>query len=199
MAVHAGRHTFGAERGRIALRTFRDGLASQAGHDLVIEITRWSGELTVADDLSLSDLTVRIDMNSLVVHAGTGGLKPLTDRDRREIATTARKVLGVDRHPVASFTASAFEPGTAGGGVVLGTLALAGAQRPLPLRVAMEAPGEYHATATVTQSEFGIKPYAAFLGALRVRDEVDVDIEVSLDADGPESGQVPGAQPRASG
>jgi hypothetical protein len=38
----------------------------------------------------------------------------------------------------------------------------------------------YRATATVVQSDFGIKPYAAFLGALRVRDAVDVEVELDL-------------------
>src|SRR6266699_3837561 len=111
MAVQTGRHAICARRGRIVLRTSRDGLAAQAGHDLSIELTRWSGELTVADDLSLRDLTVRMDMQSLVIRDGTGGLKPLTDRDRREIAMNARKVLRADRHPVAPFTASVFESG----------------------------------------------------------------------------------------
>jgi len=195
MALHAGRHPFGTDRGRIVLRTFRDGLAAQAGHDLTIEVTRWSGELTVADDLSPSELTVRIDMSSLEVRTGTGGLKPLTGRDRREIAVTARKVLGADRHPAASFTASGFEPGSAGGGAVHGTLTLAGAQRPLRMQVSENGTGAYHATATVLQSEFGITPYAAFLGALRVRDAVDIEIDVSLDADPADAGQAPGAQP----
>jgi hypothetical protein len=30
------------------------------------------------------------------------------------------------------------------------------------------------------QSEHGIKPYRGFLGALRVRDAVDVDVDVDL-------------------
>jgi polyisoprenoid-binding protein YceI len=186
MALQAGRHTFGAERGRIVLRTFRDGLAAQAGHDLIIEVTRWSGELTVAEDLAPSELAVRIDMGSLSVRTGTGGLKPLTDRDRREIAATARKVLSADRHPAASFTASGFEPGSAGGGVIHGTLALAGAERPILLSVNENTSGGYHATTSVVQSEFGLTPYSAFLGALRVRDAVDVDIDVTLGADASE-------------
>ena len=33
-------------------------------------------------------------MTSWTVREGTGGIKPLTDRDRREIVSTARKVLG---------------------------------------------------------------------------------------------------------
>ena len=114
MAVLAGRHQLGPDRGRIILRTFRDGLAAQAGHDLTIEATRWSGVLEVNDDLSPAGLDVSIDMGALVVRDGTGGVKPLTDRDRREIAVTARKVLASDRHPEADFAAAGFEPAAGG-------------------------------------------------------------------------------------
>lgn len=189
MALHAGRHPLGTERGRIVLRTSRDGLASQAGHDLTIEVTRWSGELMVADDLSPTGLTVRIDMNSLVVRDGAGGLKPLTDRDRREIAVTARKVLGADRHPEATFSASAFEPGSAGGGVIAGALTVAGAECPVRFELSESKPDVYHGATSVLQSAFGVKPYTAFLGALRVRDAVDIEVDVDLS----ESGQAPEA------
>ena len=114
MAVLAGRHQLGPDRGRIILRTFRDGLAAQAGHDLTIEATRWSGVLGVNEDLTPAALDVRIDRGALVVRDGTGGVKPLSDRDRREIAVTARKVLAADRHPEAVFAAAGFTP-TAGG------------------------------------------------------------------------------------
>jgi len=180
MAVQPGRHHLGTDRGRIILHTFRDGLAAQAGHDLTIEVGRWSGELTVNDDLSPAGLQVQIDMGSLIVREGTGGIKPLTDRDRREIAVTARKTLGADRHPEASFTATDFKAGEDGGGTITGTLTLAGVDRPLRLEVAVTGPDRYHATTTVVQSTHGIKPYTGFLGALRVRDAVDVDIDVDL-------------------
>src|ERR1700731_4305015 len=106
MAVLAGRYQLGPDRGQIILRTFRDGLAAQAGHDLPIEAPRWSGVLEVDDDPSAAGLDVRIDMGALVVREGSGGLKPLTDRDKREIAVTARKVLAADRPPEAPFTAA---------------------------------------------------------------------------------------------
>src|ERR1700722_15050041 len=99
MAQHVGRHAFSSDRGRVALLTARDGLAAQAGHDLTIEIENWSAELTVAEDGKPTALSVRLDLSWLVVVDGTGGRKPLTDRERREIAVTARKVLGVDRNP----------------------------------------------------------------------------------------------------
>jgi polyisoprenoid-binding protein YceI len=180
MVVHAGRHELGTERGRIVLHTFRDGLAAQAGHDLTIEVGRWSGVLSLNEDLSPASLDARIDLNSLTVREGTGGLKPLTDRDRREIAVTARKTLGVDRNPEATFTATDFKPGADGGGMITGTLTVAGLASPLRLQVTTTGPDRYHATGSVVQSQHGIKPYSGFFGALKVRDAVDVDIDVDL-------------------
>jgi hypothetical protein len=37
--------------------------------------------------------------------------------------------------------------------------------------------------ATVVQSRWGLRPYSAFLGALRLRDEVKVHIDVALTPD----------------
>src|SRR5215813_11256565 len=125
MVVVAGRHQLGPGQGRILLRTFRDGLAAQAGHDLTIEATRWSGELGVNQDLSPASLEVRIDLGALVVREGTGGVKSLTDRDRREIAVTTGKVLGAGQHPEAVFAADSFKP-VNGGGEISGTLTLRG-------------------------------------------------------------------------
>jgi polyisoprenoid-binding protein YceI len=188
MTVKAGRHQLGTDHGRIVLHTFRDGLAAQAGHDLIIEVGRWSGELTLNDDLSPAALEVQLDMGSLIVREGSGGLKPLSDRDRREIAVTARKTLAADRHPDATFMAAEFQPDADGGGLIKGTLTLAGEARPLLLRVRQTGPDRYHATGAVVQSEHGIKPYSGFLGALRVRNAVDVDADVDLSEPGDATG-----------
>jgi polyisoprenoid-binding protein YceI len=179
MAIQAGRHQFGTDSGRILLRTFRDGLAAQAGHDLTIEVAVWSGELEIADDLKLAGLQVRIDLSSLVVREGIGGLKPLSDRDRREIAVTARKVLSGGGGLEARFSAADFAP-SGDGGVITGTLAIGGNSGPLRLQVSQTVPGTYKATGSVVQTSFGIKPYTGFLGALKVRDTVDFEAEVRL-------------------
>jgi polyisoprenoid-binding protein YceI len=179
MAIQPGRHQFGPENGRITLRTSRDGLVAQAGHDLTIEATRWSGELVVGPDLSPTSLEVTVDLGALVVREGTGGIKPLTDRDKREIAVTARKVLGADRYPNATFTATGFAP-SGDGGTITGTLALAGRSRPERLDVSLTAPGRYRATTKIRQTDFGIKPYSAFLGSLKVSDAVKIEAELDL-------------------
>jgi polyisoprenoid-binding protein YceI len=191
MVVVAGRHQFGPDRGRIVLRTFRDGLAAQAGHDLTIEATRWSGDLRVNDDLSPASLEVSIDLGALVVRDGTGGVKPLTDRDRREIAVNARRVLGTDQHPEAVFTADSFRAGTDGGGEITGAFTLRGRERPLRLQVKQTGADRYHAETQIVQSDYGIKPYTAFLGALRVRDAVDVVVELDLSDLAADSGTGP--------
>jgi polyisoprenoid-binding protein YceI len=209
MAIHAGRHQFGMDKGRIALRTFRDGLAAQAGHDLTIEVARWSAELVVSDALAPESLNVTADLGSLIVRDGTGGLKPLTDRDKREIAVTARKVLQTERFPEAKFAATVFQPvpdssdvtagaratstGAAGtdaagtgatdsSGTMRGTITLAGKSGPLELRVHAAGGGRYTASGTIRQTDFGIKPYSGFFGALKVRDAVDIEVEVDLSA-----------------
>ena len=105
MAIHAGRHQFGTEKGRITLRTSRDGLAAQAGHDLTIDAIRWSGEFDVKDDLTPVSLSVKIDLGALVVRDGRGGIKPLTDRDRRR--ATVQSVLAA----LAGLTPASSRPG----------------------------------------------------------------------------------------
>ncbi len=122
MTVAPGRYRLGPDNGQLVIRTFREGLGARAGHDLVIDVTRWSGELTVNDDKSPAAIEAKIDMNSWIVREGNGGIKPLTDRDRREITTTARRVLSVQQHPDAEFTATGFMPAGDGGGRSTGPL-----------------------------------------------------------------------------
>jgi len=184
MAANDGRHRFGPDSSKLMLRTYRSGLAAQAGHDLTIEVTQWSADLD-GDDRAPSRLAARIDMASLIVRAGTGGVKPLSDRDRREIAATARKQLDTGRYPEATFTAERFEPDGNGGGVIDGTLTLHGQPRPLRLQVSRAGEGGYRVSGTVVQTQFGIKPYSGMFGALKLRDAVDVEIDVGPPAAGP--------------
>jgi len=183
MAVPTGRYRLGTQSGgRIVLHTYRDGLAATAGHDLLIDLPQWSGELTVDEDGTVHALSARIDVGALVIREGTGGIKPLTDRDRREIASTARRLLATDRYPEAVFTATGF--GSSGdSGAIEGNFSLRGQTRPLRLAVSQSAGGGYTATGTVVQSAYGIKPYTGFFGALKVRDTVDIEVaDIRLEA-----------------
>lgn len=174
-----GTHSIGPDNGSLILRTSRQGFAAQAGHDLTIVVTRWSGEVELAGDPAASKITVTVDTGSLSVREGIGGLKPLSDRDKREIAQTTRKVLRVDEHPEGRFVSASITANGAGG-VLEGTLTLLGVDRPMRMEITDLGVGRFRATGRVVQSEYGIKPYTALLGALKLADPVDVEAEFTL-------------------
>jgi polyisoprenoid-binding protein YceI len=67
-------------------------------------------------------------------------------------------------------------------------LTIRGQEQPLRVQVSQTGAGRYHAEAQIIQSNFGIKPYTAFLGSLRVRDAVDVAVDLDLSATAADSG-----------
>ena len=181
VAAITGKFRFGPDSGRVILKTTRAGLAALAGHDLALEVTRWSARVEVPDEdaggVTAATVTADLDLGSLEVREGTGGAKPLTDRDRKEIKKTISGILGDGE---ASFTSSRIIRTGASGGAVEGALTINGKAQPLRLQVSEPGPGRYRGTGTVVQSAYGIKPYVGFFGALRLRDEVGVEIEVDL-------------------
>jgi YceI-like domain len=181
VAAISGNFRLGPDNGRIIVRTGRVGIAAKAGHDLTIEVTSWSARVDIpaeeAGGVTAATITAELDLGSLAVRQGTGGAKPLTDRDRGEIKKTISGILGDGE---ASFTSSRIIRSGASGGAVEGMLTINGKTQPTRLQVTEPGPGRYRGTATVAQSAFGIKPYVGFFGALKLRDEVGVEFEVDL-------------------
>lgn len=167
-------------RNRVILRTFREGFAAQVGHDLVLEITDWSAQVTPPGAQGEPAIEARLNLGSLRVVEGTGGVKPLSDKDRRDIVGNARKALDTDHHPQAVYRSAGFTP-SADGGTFAGTLSLHGSDQPLSLIVTRAEQGGYAARAAIKQTDHGIKPYTAFFGTLKLRDTVDVDVQITAD------------------
>jgi polyisoprenoid-binding protein YceI len=185
MADVTGTYRLGPDAGRVVVKTSRAGLAAKVGHDLELEVTRWSADITVPDEdnggLAAATITAELDLGSLTVRTGSGGARPLTDSDRRDIESTMRKILpgGAAGTGTATFRSTRVIP-SAVGGAIEGTLTLNGRSRPARLQVTNPAPGRYRGTVPVVQSAFGIKPYTGFFGALKLRDEVAAEFEVDL-------------------
>jgi polyisoprenoid-binding protein YceI len=181
VTANSGSFRLGPDTGRVVIKTSRAGLAAKAGHDLTIEFTRWSAQVEVPDQdaggVTAGKVTADLDLGSLEVREGTGGAKPLSDGDRRDIKKTMSGILGDGS---ASFTSSRIVRFGSSGGAVEGTLTLNGKTQPARLQVTEPGPGRYRGTATVQQSAFGIKPYSGFFGALKLKDEVVVEFEVDL-------------------
>jgi polyisoprenoid-binding protein YceI len=179
MALPTGVHRLGPDNASLQVRTFRDGVAARVGHDLIIAVTRWDATIELGSDPTARRVALNVDPRSLEVREGVGGVKPLTDKDRRDIAKTIDvKVLGGD--PIA-FRSSAVRPMEDGGGfVVEGELSMAGRGRSLTAHVRVGGGGTISATIPLAQSAWGIKPYRGLMGALKVRDEVEIAIAADV-------------------
>lgn len=180
MALQPGEHELGPPSASLRLRTYRQGLAAKAGHDLVLEATAWHGTLVVPDEPDgVPSVTVEIDLRSLRVVEGSGGVKPLTDGDKEEIRKTMQKPLRTADYPTATFRSTGVR--VDGDRVTLpGELTLAGQTHPVELEARRHDDGTVVGHAQIVQTAWGIKPYTGLLGALKLRDAVDVDVSVPL-------------------
>jgi len=181
VAATAGSFQLGPEAGRVVIKTTRAGLAAKAGHDLTIEVTRWSARVEVpAEDgggLAAATVQADLDLGSLEVREGTGGALPLTDRDRREIKKQIGSILGT---ATATFASSRVIPSGSSGGTVEGSVTLNGRTQPARLQVTAPGSGQYRGSAMLAQTGFGIKPYSGFFGALKLKDEVTLEFQLTL-------------------
>ena len=164
------------------VKTGREGLAARAGHDLTLEIIRWSARVTVPDtgDLATATVTAELDLGSLTVREGTGGAKPLSDRDRKDIQAQARKILGDSAKATFASREVISSAGATADGAIEGTLTMHGTSQPLRLQVTSPAPGRFRGSTTIRQTDFGITPYSGFFGTLKLKNEIAVEFEVTI-------------------
>ena len=174
--------TFGPDRASIEVFVFREGLLSAVGHDLVLRATSFE----IAVDRDRSAVSARIDAASLRVASAMRDGRPLpagalSAHDVREIeSTVATAVLRARRFPEIRFDSTAV---SARGDrhELRGSLALAGRSRDVALAARREG-DRLVAEVRLHQPDFGIAPYRAMLGALRVK--ADVVVRASVPADG---------------
>lgn len=181
VTVSDGAYGFGPSAGRLLVKTSRAGLGRKVGHDLTIEATRWSGSaVVVAGDQGKSSVAVTVETGSLRVQEGTGGLKPLSDADKAEIERVleGEALLHTAEHPTITFRSTSIT-GTLESFEITGDLTIKGRTRPVTVHGGSDGDGMVCGWATVTQSAFGIKPYTAFLGALKLTDDVRIEYAVT--------------------
>jgi polyisoprenoid-binding protein YceI len=66
---------------------------------------------------------------------------------------------------------------------VSGELTMAGTTRPASFELSTSEDGTLEGRLSLTQSSWGIKPYRGLMGALKVRDAVDVVVSARLPVD----------------
>jgi YceI-like domain len=173
VSITAGSYRLGPSDGTLSVRTGRAGAVARAGHDLRLEVTAWEAKLVVGAEMRV-ELTA--DPTSLRVREATGGVQALDEGDRAAIEDRIKDEV-LRREPIVfRSTRARVAPG---GLSVEGELTLRGTTRPIAFDVA-EAGGTITASDVVRQTDFGIKPYSALFGALKVADEVNVELEARL-------------------
>jgi polyisoprenoid-binding protein YceI len=181
--VPAGAHAFGPQDGRLLLKVFREGVASKMGYDLVIEVKDWTAKVDVnPGDPGQSSIEATAAVPSFSVIEGTGGAKALTRTDRADIKKNIdEKILAGSPTITFRSTGGATMDGTRTS--IPGEMTVNGTTRPMTVDITLDG-GKARAAFKVVQTEFGIKPFKAFMGALKVRDDVEVELEVPLPAGG---------------
>lgn len=181
MALRAGTYRMGPDSGRLLVSTSRTGLGARAGHDLTLEAAGWRCSVNVgANGLADSSVMVEVDADSLDVREGRGGVVPLSEADKTEIKRIIRdKILHPPLHPTITFR-SARITGSPQSFTADGDLTVMNLARPLTVRGTIGNDGRVRARALVLQTQWGIKPYATFFGALRLANEVAIEVDALL-------------------
>jgi polyisoprenoid-binding protein YceI len=179
MSITPGTYQLGPQNAKLLVNTRRSGAAAKAGHDLTIEVTSWSGKLELGDDPSETSVTLSADAGSLRVREGRGGIQALGDDDKENIEQTiGDEVL---KSTAIEFRSTAVEASPGRDQLrVRGELELAGAERPIEFELTLAEDGRITGSAIVKQTDWGIKPYSALFGALKVADEIEVTVDASL-------------------
>lgn len=170
MPIETGTHKIGPSNGSLQVKTGKEGAAAAMGHDLVLGVGSWEATVEGGDAPSIS---LTADPGSVEVLSGSGGAKPLSDKDKAKVKKDiGGKVLGTSQ---ITFTSSSVEDN---GSQLLakGDLSIAGRsnQVSIPLQV---GGGKVSGSVRISQADFGIKQFSAMMGGLKVKDQVEVVIE----------------------
>ena len=177
MSPSPGTHTLGPDNATLTVRTKKGGAAAKAAHNLVIEVTAWRGTLELGPEGKVS---LTADPRSMRVREGHGGMMALGDDDKANIEQTIDEEV-LKGTPI-EFRSNACELSPEGDRMrVSGELELAGRRAPITFELSLSGE-QLSGSATVKQTDFGMKPYSALFGTLKVLDEVQVAVDARLAA-----------------
>lgn len=157
--------------------TYKEGLLSAVAHDLKIQVTRFRIDV----DERARTVKGRFDAASLRVvcamHNGKEAKSTLSAAQKREIdGNIVCDVLAAEKYPEVRYVSTAVD-GEGDEFRVKGQLSLHGKRKTMNVTVRKER-HRYVATAQLHQPDFGIRPYSALLGTLKVKPDVEVCIVV---------------------
>jgi hypothetical protein len=153
--------------------TFKEGLLSPVAHDLRLRVTRF--EIEVGEQIA-----ARFDASSLVVETsmkdGRENPSALSEADKHKIASQIQgDVLHSSRYPEITFRSSSLAERSDGGFDLTGSLTLHGVTRSIVARTTASE-GRQRLELELHQPDFGIRPFRALMGTLKIRADVRIEL-----------------------
>lgn len=188
------RYRIDAAASQVRIYAFRGGAARRQGHNHVLSVPQFEGEVQVpTDNPADAAFAIRVPLAALLIdetalRAATGG-NFTSPRSAEDIAGTRKNLLGAkgldaERFPdlwLHSLSVSGDWP------VLVAEVAvtLHGVTRsqPVVLRVEREASGlRARGSFALRQTDFGLAPFSVLGGLLAVQDEVAIDFDLRAEA-----------------
>ncbi len=185
MALQAGNYILTANSSKLFIYTYKEGFLSAVAHDLLIDVTHFTVNLNIPPAGSDSaSVQVEIQANSLkVICAMKDGLRQneaLKEKDKADIEDAASKdVLHPAKYPTISFHSTGMQ-GNNDVYRLKGDLTLHGVTRPIEFDAKTTNGKDLKGKVTLSQKDYGIKPYKALFGTLKVKNEVEIIFDLSL-------------------
>lgn len=169
--------TYDATQAHIRVFTFKEGMLSALAHDLKIEVTR----AVVEVDAAAKTVTAEIAADSLrvvtVMKKGQEARDELgPDHFKKIEKAIVDDVLHASKHPKIRFTSTAVREQD-GGLAIEGNLELHGRSRPIAF-AARRIGDAWVAQLELHQPDWGVTPYSAMMGTLKVKPTLQVSLSV---------------------
>jgi len=158
--------------------TYKEGLFSPVAHDLRLGVARFVLEV----DDAKTRVSASFDPSSLYVDTpmkeGVPNPGALSAADKHKIEQQLRdEVLHTRKYPSITFTSSALVARADGGYDVEGELGLHGKTRSIRGQTKLVA-GRQELELRLHQPDFGIEPFRALLGTLKIQSDVKIELVV---------------------
>ncbi len=173
----------------LEVRIYRDGPMQKLGHNHLITSDSLEGVIQLRKPMNQSGFDIRLPLESLVVddpearsRAGGdfGNPVPPKDREATRRNMLGQAVLDAARQAVLRLAAAEISGGP-GAWQARVRIALRGEERVVAVPFSIDMAGDRlraHAKFRLTHADIGLTPFVAALGALRVRDDFEIDIRL---------------------
>jgi polyisoprenoid-binding protein YceI len=187
-AQYARTLTLDASTGSVRVLLYKEGPLRALGHDHVVSAPRFSGQVELSS--GSAELTLTIDAAALLIDTPTAraeqGWKELSEDDVAKITAGMEGTRGLDvkRYPRIALRSETIEPvaGEKDLWQLTGRFELHGTTQAIDFPVTMsDGPGGgywFSGYVRLRPSEYGIKPFRVFGGAVSVKDEALVKFSV---------------------